>query len=430
MTVSSNGSAIAFEHFDADAAAGTTSIVPALQAAVDAAANRPQGGKVTVGTYTAATVYPWIGILDVPPNVTVEGVGLPKIQVTSASSRLFRTDSGAQNVTVRNFDIAADGNVATAIVDIQGGFDNVTVENLFVTNGTETTSAMDVVRISTGEGWVCRNVNAERARYLVWNGEGANEGRLVESSTSDILENGGLYRYAGGTRRTWVQGNRAMPHLENVTGGHMIQGDGEANGTEEHELWITDNLLEGRAGVAWDAGIPNGGAADMIAIRNTKLFHVARNTLRFGGEFGITAVHGSRHGVIEQNLIEDMDGSAISLGSTTASPPRDVDVMFNHIRRPGLNAAGNLADAVLSAIHVREADECNVWMNRGWQCPTYGLYIHADSGGVGTVTEFTHGYNLWKQVGLSPVWDQGAGAVPIAPNWTRGDYSGPDGNVV
>lgn len=431
MTVLQHGQAYAFEQVDREAARGQINIVPALQKAVDFVANRPMGGRVTIGTpRNSVERYPWSGILDVPSNVELVGIGMPRILVTSSSSRMFRTEQNSVNTAISDIDIDTNDLVPTAVIDVQNGFRNFRTERIKVRNAESASSAMDVVRIGSGSEWRVEDVDAERARYLVWNGAGANDGYLMKSRIADMQENGGLYRYAGGTRRTWILDNQAFRHLPTVVGGHMIQGDGENNGTEEHELWIMRNLLEGNPGVSWNLGVANGAAADMIAVRNTKMFMVCDNILRFGGEFGITAVHGSRHGLLGRNLVEDMDGSAISLGSVGFTPPRDVDVMQNRIRRPGLDHSNSIANAIRAAIHIREADECNVWLNRGWQCPTYGLNIHTPQTGPPTVTELTHGYNLWKQVGIAPVWDQGAAATPITPNWTQGDYSGPVGNLV
>ena len=433
MTVHADGSAVAFEHADRGAATGTSNIVPALQRVVNNMANRPMGGTVTVGTPEQADFYPWTGILDLPSKVKLKGMGKPRVEVQSAVSRMIRTEAGGVDNRFEGFEIECGGFV-NWVFDLEDGFRNFVMDDVDVYNGGEVSSGLLVLRIGSGQGWKMTNVHTRRAFYLCWNGEGANDGLLEGCTAEEINDLGGLYRYAGGTRRTWVTRNTVLGHLPNAEGGHFIQGDGENVGQEENELWVTYNLLQGLQNAFFmrnpDGSIVrNGAAADMIAVRHTKQFFVGYNLMRFGGEFGVTAVHGSRHGSISYNQMEDFAGSAVTLGNTVAgtTSPRDVSVIGNRGRRIGLDTS--ISDAVRSMIHVRGARDCDVWGNRGWDLETHGLYIHSTTG-VPTVENFTHGNNKWFNYNGSPVHDTGGGATPITPNWTRGDYTAPDGNPV
>lgn len=388
-----------------------------LQAAIDAASNNGMGRVYIRAPYdTSSSPYNLTTKVTLRSRVDLVGIGNVRIVAQQAVDRMLWTEQGARGCHIHGIQFDGSGLVATALIQAQSGYRNFKITQCEFDNDGAASSA-DAIRIDDGLGAMIRDNDFARQRYAV-RAIGSKNLKIIDNQVSEIETSGGLLFGSGGTSGTLIRGNHVLPHLQNVQGGHLIQFDGENQGTREIDIKIVGNTFEGND-AAYQPGVLNGAAADMIAMRDAEGWLVSGNYLVNPGEYGVTAVHGSSDGRIDGNIIKNADGAAILIGGPGNATVNRIEAEYNTLIGSGADRAGVLGNNTRAAIRVWNANDCDVWNNKLSDSQTYGLYVHSTTGAP-EVTLFTHGDNRYSNSGIADFWDQGGGVTPIAPNWTAG----------
>jgi len=179
-----------------------------------------------------------------------------------------------------------------------------------------------------------------------------------------------------------------------------------AGRTTHSNVIVSDNYFFSPPGpFAGNTGV----AGDVIALKSVDGFHITRNVVENGGEFGIVVSHATRNGVISENIVSGIDGGAIIIGaendvivSDFRSPhqgnPRvtDIRVVDNLVVNPGMDAngtrrkqarperttTGNYPNAI-TGIRIWNASRISLERNVVNQYRSSGIWVkHAFSRGI------------------------------------------------
>ena len=387
MTVTLNASELDFAHMDRDAARGATNIVPALQAAVNTVANRPQGGTVLIGTPRQAGFYPWEGTVQVPDRVKIVGKGRPRIDVVGATSHMLNVLG--DEFSVSGLSVETHGDLNNSVFRLSG--QRPTIADVWVTNDSGTPDGSVVQTAANIDDVRVVRVHADRVTRMVWIRDRVN-GLWVDECEATHL---GLTAIECGVndfiRDAWITRNRLLLHDENSDAGHMIafQPGPSIPGGHHRNVHVVDNQVEGIPGVANVPGVANGASGDLIALKNVVGFSILANGVRNSGEIGITAVFGCQNGAIKANVVESTDLAAIAFGGFPTGAGReivDVAASENVCRAYGADLTGQFAGSpqVLSGIWLGDSFDCGLWDNQlnGAGIGQYGARVQAGAQNV------------------------------------------------
>lgn len=113
---------------------------------------------------------------------------------------------------------------------------------------------------------------------------------------------------------------------------------------------ITNNHVRGSGTSYSDTSRP--GAADLISLHRCRDFVVSRNTVREGGDTGITVSRQSRDGVVEENVCQRNDSAGICIGSRGSQKVSDIVVRSNVCEDNGQDRAHDGRDWALAGVLV------------------------------------------------------------------------------
>lgn len=134
-------------------------------------------------------------------------------------------------------------------------------------------------------------------------------------------------------------------HFDQCRGSHFIQCDPDTDRVVG--LVIKNCAFFGNGNPFYRdsvGGMPvdNGASGDVLSIRNCESFDVIDNLIVGGGEIAITCLHGSSHGRICGNMIDNNDAVPIQIGGRDQKPVDNILVADNHILDSGHNRAGGV----------------------------------------------------------------------------------------
>ena len=398
------------------------------------------GGALIFGDTLSDNTYSFASQVTVPDNVEIVGCGKTVFKVTAGSlGRLFLTT--AKNTQFRGFTIEGNGALFVAGIEFDDGAETGCVEKVCFYNGLKRDSTMDSVRINAAKYITTENTFHDH-QYRAFHIRGGGETIDIERPVVRNIPNLGVFMRYSASKNIIVSKADVGPHLPDVVGNHFITGSNATTVTTTG-LKILDSYFEGNPGVPFyrvaGVAVANGAAADMIAIRNTEDFLVDGNTVRHGGEFGITGVDGSSFGVISNNRIFDIDGSGIVIGASANVAVEGIKVTDNTIVRVGLdhqglaNGAPFLSKHSISGIRVFNCTNCRVWDNDLHDYATFGIFVNAPNTGAQTVFGFTHGDNTFASASADPevfYGDATAVGQTATNNFTYGTFDADAGTAV
>lgn len=380
-----------------EAGSNSPASIDELQSAIDQT-GAAGGGDVSL---SAAGDYQLARPLTIPSNTRVFLGGGVRLVATAGLSDMVIVAAGARNVALIGGTLDGAAQVDGAGVSVSDGFDHVTISSVDIENsGASADHRMAGVRFGTGT----------RAGVTGCTFDGLFQNVHVAGAVTDLTVHGcraqnlasfgNLVQLFGEINRVWITDNVCTGHRPDAVGGHIVQTSGETNGFNHRNLWITGNYFTG-VSEAWatDSGgnpLPNGASGDVIACRSLDGFIVADNILRNPGEYGITAVHGSRNGQIRDNLIVDADGSGIICGTPQNSPVTNIAVTGNTIINAGRNRAGDLGRVATAAVRFWGAIGCSFTDNNLTGYSRNGLYLQSPAVGESPgIVDFHHASNRY-----------------------------------
>lgn len=396
--------------------------VSGLQDIIDSASAERGGVDVSL---SAAGDYPWASTLRLPSNTRLFLGGGVRL-VADGLESMIETAAGAQNCAIVGGTLDANDEVSGSVVLVADGFDRLRFSTRIVNSGAPSSSRTLGIRLGQGTRVEFVGCDFEELFLAVRVDQPVTNVVMRECHASQMASQGNLIQLFGEVNRVWIADNVCTGQKLDAVGGHFIQTSGEARGNDHRNVFITGNYFIGPDVAFSDLGgeaEANGGSGDMIACRGIDGFVVANNILRQTGEFGITAIHGSRNGVITGNIITDADASAIVVGSPEFRTVHNINVHHNTIVRSGLDRADELGRVARAGVRFWNAANCAFSDNLLEGFERNGLYIHSPPVGEDpTVTEFHHLNNRYIPGPNSeaPIWDNdrengGEGE----PNWTE-----------
>ena len=340
-----------------DGATNNSAALNALMASVSAA-----GGGVIVlpiGTYIG------IGGITGASNVTLRGVDRDGVIIRKSGSNSTWFNTGASsNFRIENLTIDGAGGVTTRGITFTAGSTDCTLAGVKVLGmpafAVDTASGASGVNI-TGSLFVDCNIAVRLSGNI--------SRVLIDGNTFKDWQDSGIYLV--GTASTSAQdvtisNNEILPHktgtpAEKVRQPVRIHGDDTNN---HRNVVIRGNTVTGMGTNHADTAAP--GSADLISIHRTTGFEVSGNTVRHGGDVGLTIAQGCRDGRVFGNLSQDNDTVGLCLGSAGSPVPvRNVTVtgntfLNNALDRPdtGGQTIDRSVERAKSSILAVQAQDC------------------------------------------------------------------------
>ena len=339
---------------------GTTNNSAALNALIQSVSTA--GGGVIVlpiGTYLG------IGGITGASNVTLRGVDRDGVIIRKSGSNSTWLNTGASdNFRVENLTIDGAGGVTTRGITFTAGSTDCTLAGVKVLGmpafAVDTASGASGVNI-TGSLFVDCNIAVRLSGNI--------SRVLIDGNTFKDWQDSGIYLV--GTASTSAQdvtisNNEILPHktgtpAEKVRQPVRIHGDDTNN---HRNVVIRGNTVTGMGTNHADTAAP--GSADLISIHRTTGFEVSGNTVRHGGDVGLTIAQGCRDGRVFGNLSQDNDTVGLCLGSAGSPVPvRNVTVtgntfLNNALDRPdtGGQTIDRSVERAKSSILAVQAQDC------------------------------------------------------------------------
>ncbi len=358
--------------------AASTNIAPLITTALSGLG---AGDRVTFERQPGIDRYPWSGKVQPPAGVALEG---SPVTITDATPTMI--EPAGAGCTIRGVDVEANSNISVAVVRLGDGIDDTTITRLEVSNSGDVEA--NAIIIDDADNTLTEYCTSHRVKRLVWI-RGAATGTKVHHNTG--TEFGAAAFEMGSTglcHDTDLFHNKWHKHAADADAGHMIAITAHSSGQLHTNLRIVDNEAYGQPGVANVRDVANGASGDMIAVRGVDGFAVVGNHVKDSGEIGITAVRGSRNGVLADNLVEGTDLSGIAVGGFGANntPVSNIAMSRNQIRNYGrdLQEAYTARPDIISGVLLGLAEGPGVTMdhmsisNDG----TGGYGIYADTGAI------------------------------------------------
>lgn len=213
---------------------------------------------------------------------------------------------------------------------------------------------------------------------------------------------GGFILLQGLNKNVYVKQNIIHGFWQYELGGHLYAN---TSTNLQENIYILDNIFYGGNVNEPHQGDANGATADVLAIRKTDGFEVRGNAIFNSGEFGITAIFGSKNGTIHHNTVVRCDGSAILIGANTQVTVENIDVFKNYIYkgvmdREGFTCNYNFNCANISGcncsfnawhnLRVWNTNNCSITENVVERMRTFGLYIRSTD-----TSNFIHNKNFY-----------------------------------
>ena len=277
-------------------------------------------------------------------NLTIDGDN--KVSSRGITFAAGSKDCALSGVTIKNF---GGGGVA---VDTLAGASGITIENCLIA------SVNLAVRLNQGPN----QVRIMRCTIRDWQDAAVSiVGDATYSCTDVLVEGNTVHRHAVGTPSTKArQPIRAQGvdtlHHRNV----IVRGNTVTSAYTNHQ----DTL--------------DPGGADLISLHRCTGFEVSGNTVRGGGDVGITIAQGCRDGRVFGNLAEDCDTPGINLGSASSvERVNRVAVFGNTLRNNGRDRADTGGTSIARAVARAKT---NLVVTRAENCVVDGNVLVFDAG--------------------------------------------------
>ena len=277
-------------------------------------------------------------------NLTIDGDN--KVSSRGITFAAGSKDCALSGVTIKNF---GGGGVA---VDTLAGASGITIENCLIA------SVNLAVRLNQGPN----QVRIMRCTIRDWQDAAVSiVGDATYSCTDVLVEGNTVHRHAVGTPSTKArQPIRAQGvdtlHHRNV----IVRGNTVTSAYTNHQ----DTL--------------DPGGADLISLHRCTGFEVSGNTVRGGGDVGITIAQGCRDGRVFGNLAEDCDTPGINLGSASSvERVNRVAVFGNTLRNNGRDRADTGGTSIARAV---DRAKTNLVVTRAENCVVDGNVLVFDAG--------------------------------------------------
>lgn len=347
---------------------GTTNSTSGFRAAITEAARRVRRslGLGVVEVLVPGGSRPYlVDALILPTNVHLVGTGTdPRITPRSRLTRWVSTNPGSRNVRIRNLTLDTRGRIEEAAISAMERSTGLRLLNVRLLN---TTGMRPRAGVDTR--WSVRDLTVLGSSI-----SGAETGiRLSYDPVNTVIQQTTIQNWL--ERAVWVRST----HTHAVDGlridrcsilppsqGGEVRQPIQINGHDDlpiRNVRIIDNSVTGNGHDHKDPVTP--GTADLISLHRCTSFLVARNTVRHGGEAGITVAQQCTNGVIEDNVVEDNGSAGIALGSGSSTGVSKVTVRRNRTVNNGRPGTGDTTpSSARSGIYVCRAVDIQVHTNR------------------------------------------------------------------